>query len=168
MKKKNWVLTHISECSFLCTDLLTCIPLHSFRYNLILVFLHSLHCKTCTLVFLRSLPLWSSNTCILASSFIITHIYFLPAEKKNIIFKIENITKLWCRHNTQSERNYFPFPYPLFCFPLLVLQLFPPPPLCLVLAPSAFSSPYSLVPPSPLPWTPVMKIVPPWNPGPLY
>ena len=42
------------ECSFLCTDLLTCILLRSFHCNLILVFRSSLHCKTWVLVFLHS------------------------------------------------------------------------------------------------------------------
>ena len=61
-------LIYISECSFLCTDLLTCISLHSFHCNLILVFLCSFW-------------LQSSNTCILASSFIITHIHILTQKK---------------------------------------------------------------------------------------
>ena len=56
-KKKKiypWVFVHIPECSFLCTDLLTCIPLCSFCCNLILIFKSSLHCKTGVLVFLCS------------------------------------------------------------------------------------------------------------------
>ena len=48
-KKKRkyypWVLVHTPECSFLCTDLLTCIPLCSFHCNLVLVFKSSLCCK---------------------------------------------------------------------------------------------------------------------------
>ena len=57
-KKKNypWVLVHMLECSFLCTDSLTCIPLRSFHCNLILVVKNSLHCKTWVLVFLCSFP----------------------------------------------------------------------------------------------------------------
>ena len=89
-KKKNWVLIYISEYSFLCTDLITCIPLCSFHCNLILVFRSNLCCKICTLVFLCSPPLQSSNTCILALLFIITHIHFLPTEKTMIFIKKEN------------------------------------------------------------------------------
>jgi len=89
-KKKNWVLIYISEYSFLCTDLITCILLCSFHCNLILVFRSSLCRKIRTLVFLCSPPLRSSNTCILASSFIITHIYFLLTEKTMIFIKKEN------------------------------------------------------------------------------
>ena len=57
-KKKNypWVLVHIPECSFLCTNLLTCILLCSFCCNLVLVFKSSLCCKTWVLVFLYSFP----------------------------------------------------------------------------------------------------------------
>ena len=78
------------ECSFLCTDLFTCISLCSFCCNLILVFqkqslLQNLH--TCIpLQFL----LWSSNTCILASSFIITHIHVLSTEKTIVFIKQAN------------------------------------------------------------------------------
>ena len=58
-KKKKfypWVIVHIPECSFLCTDLLTCILLRSFHCNLILVFKSSLCYKAWVLVFLCSFP----------------------------------------------------------------------------------------------------------------
>ena len=56
-KKKNyyyyyWILVHILECSFLCTNLLTCI------------LLHSLHCKKLDTCILSQFPLQSSVTCI--------------------------------------------------------------------------------------------------------
>ena len=46
----------------------------------------SLHCKVWVLVLLRSFPLRSSSTCILAST-IVAHIHFLPQEKTTFIKK---------------------------------------------------------------------------------
>ena len=81
-KKRIWVLTHISECSFHCTDLLTCILFYSFHCSLILVFKSSLCCKVYTLVSSQRSLLQTSNICILGSSTIFTYIHFLTTENK--------------------------------------------------------------------------------------
>ena len=98
------MLTCILECSFLCTDLLTCILLRSFHYNLILVFRSSFHCKTHILVFLHSPPLRS-----FALSFIITHIHFLPTEKNNIYQKRKLQSSSADRVYNQRETTTFLF-----------------------------------------------------------
>ena len=86
-KKKNpWVLVHIPEYSFLCANLLTCIPLCSFHCNLVLVFQNSLCCKTWVLIFLHS---FSYSHWLLV--FLLHHGHhshlLLSTEQKKMLFK---------------------------------------------------------------------------------
>ena len=167
-KKRFWVLIHILECSFLCTNLLTCILPHSFRCNLMLVFRSSLHYRK--FVYLYSAP-QSSLAIIqyLYFCFIIYHhlqLFSTHRNRKNNIHqnKKKNITKLWCRQSMWPERNYYcPLLHPPFYFPLSALLLLPPPLLCLSSSPSVFPFPCCPTPPSPLPWTQAMNIALPQN-----
>jgi len=84
-KKKifPWVLVYIPECSFLCAELLTCIPLRNFCCHLVLVFKSSLRCRTWVLVFLCSFP---CGRRLLVFCFIIvtTHTHFLLTGKRQM------------------------------------------------------------------------------------
>ena len=70
-------------------------PLHWFAYlystpqSIAIWYLYSEAVSIVKLVYLyfSTVSLWSSNTCILASSFVITHIHFYPQIKRQIIFK---------------------------------------------------------------------------------
>ena len=113
-------------------------------------------------------PLQSFNTCILASSIVITHIYFYPQIKKIIIIIFKKKTKkpqYW--QKMRLERNYyFSLPYPPFYFSLpalwLLLSL-----LHLFSPASAFLSPYSLVLPCSFSQTSATTITRHQSPGPL-
>ena len=158
----------ISVCSFLCTDLLTCILLCSFYCNLILVFQ-------------KQSPLQNSCTCIPPqfSLVVVKYLYscflnchhshpFFTHRQKKVIFKEQEITKLQCQQNIQPERNYyFLLSHPSFRFPLPDLWLELPPLLHLSFSSFASLSPYSLVSPSPLSWTLATTIASHWNPDPL-
>ena len=92
----EFILIYILECSFLCADLLTCILLHSFYCNLILVFRSSLHCKTCVLVFLCSFSCSHPILVFLLHQLLSLTSIFCHRENKKIIkqdYKIPVLTE---------------------------------------------------------------------------
>ena len=121
-KKKNypWVFIHIPECSFICTDLLICIPLRSFRCNLILVFKSSFRCKTWVLVFLYSFP---CGRRLLV--FLLHHLSSLTSifcHRKNNIYQTKKITSFPFQQSMWLKKSYHHLlPHPPFHSPLPVL-----------------------------------------------
>ena len=121
-EKKNypWVFVHTLECSFICTDLLTCILLRSSRCNLILVFKSSLRCKTWVLVFLCSFP--CSHQLLV---FLLHHLSSLTSifcHRENNIYQTKKITSFLFWQSIRPEKSYqHLLPHPPFCSPLPVL-----------------------------------------------